>query len=314
MNLDYIDQDVAYLLGLIIARGEFHVENDVRRLAVSFPYRSDAVAALPGSLLKTQSRETAIRLGIDDVRKRVEELLETQLSVEKTKHLLTMKAVFTKQTIGWRDLRFLTANRVNCAEFEVPEVLFQASREIAVEFIKGFADASSDPSPADADSRDRQRPHHRVVLQVQFGNWRLPVQICQLLQTKLDVPVSHILWGHPNLRAPGGGGGWAKETRIRIFAEDFEKIGYYFRFKQDVFKELVDANKVVGFIAGKPCNPKVKKVRNRKERHPDESDARLPAQLAGCHFNGYWQICRKLGCAQGKKSRQIEIFEEPDDE
>ena len=207
VNPDYIDPDVAYLLGLIIARGEFHVENDVRRLVVSFPYRSEIVAALPGSQLKAQSRETAIRLGIDDVRKRIEELLETQLDVVKSQHLVTMKAIFTKQTIGWRDLRFLTANRVNYAEFEVPDILFHLGEEIATEFMKGFADASSDPNPADADSRDRLRPRHRIVLQVQFGNWRLPVQICALLQTKLGVPVSHILWGHPNLRAPAGGVG-----------------------------------------------------------------------------------------------------------
>lgn len=305
LNIDYIDQDVAYLLGLVLARGEFHVEGDTRRLVVMFPYRQVGV---PGSMGGSPDRETAIRLGLDDIRNRVQELLETTVNVEPGEHVVTLKAVFTRNTIGWRDLRYLTGNRRHYSEFELPGFVYDLDREIQVELMRGFADASSDPNPADSDQAGR----NRVVLQVQFGNWCLPVQLCKLLQTSLGIPVSHILWGHPNLRAPGGGGGWAKETRIRIYAEDFEPLGYYFRYKQEVFHELVRQNKSGRIAGGKFCNPKGKRIRqgSSKPRHAEERDKRLPPQLRGCHIDAYYQICKKLGCTQGKKPPQLEIFED----
>ena len=305
-NLDYLDPDVAYLLGMILARGEFHVDGDIRRLVITFPYRSTTVA---GSTEK-QDRETAIRLGLDEIRDRVQELLETTVQVDRGDHEVTLRVVFPRHTIGWRDLRYLTGNRANYTEFELLDFLYDVDRDIQVELLRGFADAASEPSPADRNQAGR----HRVVLQVQFGNWRLPIQLCRLLQTRLGVPVSHILWGHPNLRAPDGGSGWTKETRIRIWVDDFRAIGYYFKYKQDVFEELVRENERPGGSTGKPCNPKAKRIERarRKPPHLDEADPRLPPVLCGHHFDGYFQICQAMGCRQGRKPPQLEIFDDDD--
>ena len=115
MNLDYIDPDVAYLLGLILARGEFQVEGDTRRLIVMFPYRQ---TSLPGAVPGSHDRETAIRLGLDKIRNRIQELLESTVSIERGEHVVTLKAVFTRNTIGWRDLRYLTGGKVHYTQFE----------------------------------------------------------------------------------------------------------------------------------------------------------------------------------------------------
>lgn len=307
VNLDYVDPDVAYLWGLILARGEFLVEGDTRRLVITFPYRQ---AVVPGALAHSPDRETAIRLGLDDIRRRIQELLESAVEVNRHGHHVTLGAVFTRNTIGWRDIRYLTGNRNHYTQFELPEFAINLDREIMVELMRGFADAASDPSPADADRAGR----HRVVLQFQFGNWRLPIQICQVLQQGLGIPVSHILWGHPNMRSPRAKGGWAKETRMRIYAEAFELVGYYFRYKQDVFEELLRQNKETGDHINRPCNPKAKTVapRGRKPQHHDEKDERLPPGIRGRHFDAYFKICKRLGCLQGKKSPQREIFTDED--
>jgi hypothetical protein len=238
--------------------------------------------------------------------------LETTVNIERAEHSVTLKAVFTRNTIGWRDLRYLTGGKNHYTEFQLPDFAFDLDQGMVVELMRGFADATSDPNPADHDQGGRQR----VVLQVQFGNWKLPLQICRLLQCNLNVPVSHILWGHPNLRAPESRGNWAKETRIRIYAEDFEPVGYYFRNKQEVFLELLRLNRQLARMGGKKCNPKIKRVRGdaRKPRHRDEKDPRLPAELHGRHVDAYFQICRRLGCSQGKKSPQLEIFSDDDPE
>jgi len=306
-KVDYLDADVAYLWGLVSGRGEFQDEGDTRRLIVTFPYR---LAELPGIRTGAPDRESAIRLGLDEIRTRIQELLESTVEVNRGKHQVTLKAVFTRKTIGWRDLRYLTGNRNHYTEFELPDFAHELDREILLEFMRGFADATSDPNPADHDQAGR----HRVVLQVQFGNWRLPIQICSLLQTCLNVPVSHILWGHPNLRSPGASSNWAKETRIRVFAEDFEPVGYYFRYKQQTFQELLRENRGSRSAGGRKCNPKAKRLRRgaRKPRHSDECDSRLPPALRGHHFNAYYQICKKIGCKQGKPSPQLEIFGDED--
>jgi len=303
-NLDYIDTDVAYLVGMIVARGSFHQDGDVRRLVIQFPYRHEAMTPIPGSQINNIDRETALRLSLDGIRARISELLEVDLRVERKAHEVSLYAVFPRETIGWRDLRFITGGKSNYLEFEVPDVIFNSDSTIQKEFVRGIADTSCEPSYSDLYIDQRQR----IVIQVQFGNWILPIQLCKLLQEHLCVPVSNILWGHPNLRAPGGGSGWAKETRIRIFAEGFEPIGFYFEYKQKLFREMVKFNKDRGYPPPKVCNPKTKKIRGRKSHHEDENSERLPEALRGKHFNSYYKICTALGCKQGKKGPQKELF------
>ena len=304
INLDYIDPDVAYLVGMIVARGSFYQDGDVRRLVIQFPYRLDAMTPVPNSKINID-KESALRLSLDEVRTRIAELLESNLDIQRKSHEVSLSAVFTKETIGWRDLKYITGDKSNYHEFEVPEVIFDSDPDIQKEFIRGIVDTSSDPSYADRAQGERQR----IVIQIQFGNWKLPVQICRLLQEYLNVPVSNILWGHPNLRAPSGGSSWAKETRIRIFAEAFEHIGFNFAYKQRLFEELVKFNHERSYSAPKTCNPKTKKLRGRKQRHKDENSERLPEYLRGKHFNCYYKICQALGCKQGKKGPQKEFFE-----
>jgi len=302
-NFDYIDTDVAYLVGMIIARGSFHQDGDVRRLIIQFPYRLDSMTPVPGSEID-MDRETALRLSLDGIRNRISELLEVDLRVERKAHEVSLYAVFPRETISWRDLRFITGGKSSYHEFEVPEIIFDSDSDVQKEFLRGIADTSCEPSYADRDQSERQR----IVIQVQFGNWILPVQLCKLLQEQMDVPVSNILWGHPNLRAPSGGSGWAKETRIRIFAEAFEPIGFYFEYKQRIFEEMVRFNRDRGDPRPKLCNPKTKKLRERKPRHKDEGSESLTECLQGKHFNSYYKICRALGCKQGKKGPQRELF------
>jgi intein/homing endonuclease len=302
-NVDYIDTDVAYLVGMIVARGSFHQDGDVRRLVIQFPYRHDAMTPLPDSQIEID-RETALRLSLDSIRARISELLEVNLRVVRKAHEVSLFAVFPRETIGWRDLRFITGAKSNYLEFDVPQIIFDSDSDIQKEFLRGIADTSCEPSYADRYHGERQR----IVIQVQFGNWVLPIQLCKLLQEYLNIPVSNILWGHPNLRTPSGGSGWTKETRIRIFAEAFEPIGFYFEYKQRIFEEMVRFNKERGDQRPRVCNPKTKKLRGRKRGHEDECSERLPECLRGKHFNSYYKICRALGCKQGKKGPQRELF------
>lgn len=312
---DYMDNDVAYLLGMIMVRGTFHIEQDVRRLLIHFPYQLMEVKGLPDSKLKF-NQETGIRLSLEDARRRINELLEVNVDIERASNEVTLKATFTKNTMSWRNLRLLCNNKSSYSEFVIPDVMFDMPEDIQKEFIRGIADAAASPSYSDRDQIGLQR----IVIQFQNPNWILPTQACKLLQECLGVNVQHVLWGHPNIRTPGkneekpsgkSGESWAKEHRLRIYAEDFALIGFNFKYKQKILEELVKYNLKNRKYDTKPCNPKIKKLRgDRKPKHHDEKSRRLPECLRGKHFDAYFQVCQDLGCLQGEAGPQMEIFEE----
>ena len=129
---DYLDNDVAYLLGMILIRGTFHVEGDIRRLIIQFPYKKAELKAISGD--KTEKRENSIKLSLEDTRNRIQELLEVDLQTKTYPHEVQLVAVFTRNTMSWRNLRTLLGHKSSYAEFEVPDVLFEAPEDIQKEF------------------------------------------------------------------------------------------------------------------------------------------------------------------------------------
>lgn len=302
---DYIDGDVAYILGMVMVRGEFQEYNSLKTLLINFPYQLMKIQGLPGGDLEF-NQENEIKLSLGNVRNKLEELLGTTVSLEAASNIITLKANFFHDTVAWRDLKLLTDNKTDYREFEVPNVIFNAPIEIQKEFIRGIADASSSPSYADRDQVGKQR----IVIQFANQNWVLPIQVCKLLQKDLNVNVQHILWGHPNVRSPNEeGSNWAKEHRMRIYAEEFAKIGFNFKYKQDILDEFISFN---SNHQTKKCNPCAKNIRNQKPSHADEISDKLPVIIRGKHFDAAFKICLALGCDQCVKEESL--FEEENTE
>lgn len=289
--IDYLDADVAYLLGLITARGTFYLQGDVRRLLIDFPHKLLKANPPPGLGLDFDVQKET-RLALDDVRRRVNELLEVNVEINRMRHNVQLVAVFTKNTMAWRNLRALFRNRSSYKKFAIPSVIFEAPHTWQKEFVRGYADAAATPSHADRDWTEIQR----IVLQVQHENWYLPIQLCKLLQVDLGTGVENILYGHPNLR---GAKNWAKEHRIRIYAENFKPIGFYFSYKQQILEAMIEWNRKRSSATHLGCNPFTKTPGKPKAKRKDERHPTLPTCLRGRHFNAYFQICQALGCTQG---------------
>lgn len=88
---------------------------------------------------------------------------------------------------------------------------------------------------------------------------------------------------------------WAKEHQMKIFAEDFQKIGFYISHKEEALIELAESNKENFSDIISLCDGKTNKVKS-KPIHPDENDADLPDEIRGKHFDGYKEICKCLNC------------------
>ncbi|GIV07054.1 MAG: hypothetical protein KatS3mg017_0256 [Fimbriimonadales bacterium] len=209
----------------------------------------------------------------------------------------------------WRNLRLILGEASHFGSFQVPEVIraMDTPEDYLREFIRGFADVAGNIRPANryVDGRNRVRLD---VLNYK-NNWQLPVQLCYLLQERLEIPVQLITWGHPNLNRD------FREHQINVFASPFLKIGFTFRHKQKVLEELAaQDNQNFPQVAYSFC-PGERRLSRPKPENERENDAdRLPPEIVGKHFDAYWQICRALGCPRRPAASEQALLEEVSDD
>ncbi len=300
-NQDYMDEDVAYLLGLILVRGTLTEDKDIKRLAIEFPYKSLEAKGISTSY----NQKSALQLSANSIRDRINELLGVDLKVENMSGSVVLSAVFTKNTLAWRNLKLLLGDKSSYSEFELNPIFYEFEISIKKELVRGIADATGFIRPS-----NEYYGRHRIYLEINNANWYLPIQICKLLQ-EMGVGVQLIQWGHPNMREPGKTdvdaekSSWAREHQIKIFAEEFESVGFYSPHKQKILEEFAEYNKNMFKKKHEECNPLEKGIREPKPKHPCENHLKIPTEIRGRHFDGYWQICQGLGCMQGKPSQQI---------
>lgn len=293
-NLDYIDPDVAYFLGLLVARGEISQTGSVRRITIEFPFKNLEVEGIR----KSFNQKNQLIVGLQPTVQRIGELTESNVRQDQTEHSVILTVESLKDTMFWRNIRMHIKGKTSYYEFEIPEQVFQADVTVKKEFLRGYADVAGTARASNVDRVGR----HRVYLDILNPNWYLPTRLCHLIQDHLGVPVQTITYGHPNLRDPEGKeykagrpDAWAREHQIKIYCENFTKIGFYMHHKQEILEELADHNKKK--FKSRPnfcCPPKEKG--SEKFKHPGEKSDKLPKELRGKHFRSYWMICAALGC------------------
>lgn len=297
----FLDPDMAYLLGLIVGRGTIREISGKRQLIIEYPFRN----LVAKGITKSFDAKDKILLSLDETINRLGELMEIMPRKVSSENSVSIVVESNKYGILWRNIDRLLLNKTSFREMEVPEILFTSSEDIKKEFLRGVADVTGSIGTGGRDQVGR----HRVYISVLNDNWKLPIQICRLLQEDpLNIPVNTIDWGHPNIRNGnlkdydrGATQVWAREHQLKVYAEYFEKVGFRIIHKNEILKELADENrKNFPKRKTKKCNPLTKKLKDRKT-HPEESSNKLPPELKGKHCDTYWQVCLELGCKQGKK-------------
>jgi len=286
---DYIDADVAYLAGLIIARGTISEGNGIRQLTIEFPFSSLEAQGIE----QVFNQETYIRLGLNDIRERLLELLATDISLVRKDGGVDFVIRFMRNSMIWRNILLLADGATHYTHFHVPAVLLDPAlpRDWKREFVRGYADTAGNIRHANRYIDER----HRVRLDVlnYRTNWETPVQICRLLQEHLDIPVQLITWGHPNL------GRGFREHQINVFATPFLPIGFSFEHKQQILQEFARWDNEHFPEATYDACPGIRSVRRNKANDPTEHNAdKLDPRLVDHHFDAYWQICKALGCTR----------------
>lgn len=296
MQVDYLDADVAYLVGMITGRGVLVDDGSRFIITINFPFVNPELegynqfASFVTSIVQTVLPRLKALLG---------ETLDISTSPQES---VTFRAEFPSTHIVVRNLKLILENHLDYREFVVPTVIRECRDvEIVREFIRGFADVAGNIRRSNRDWAGV----HRVYLDVLNENWTLPVQLCYLLQEKLRVPVANILWGHPNLRDPHANTTQSspfREHQIRIYAHHFLQVGFYMEHKQAVLEALANENRMNSKDSVGSFCPGHRRPEKPKAQHPLENDPRLPRQVRGKHFDSYWQICATCGCQYAKKA------------
>ena len=82
---------------------------------------------------------------------------------------------------------------------------------------------------------------------------------------------------------------------MKIYAEDFQSVGFYISHKNEALSELAQYNLDNFDRRQSLCNGLSKRVVTKAD-HPHESHDKLPTAIAGKHFNGFKEICKCLSC------------------
>jgi len=282
--MNYLDADWAYFVGMVVARGTLSESAGVRQITINFPHSS--LEARGGNVRIDQ--ETSIRLGLNEIRLRLSDLLDTEVETRGAEGTIDLVVRFMHNALPWRMLLRVTEGQQSFRGFQVPSVFLDSDtpEDLKREFIRGFADVAGNIRHANRYVDKRNRVRLDVLNSPQ--NWRVPVDLCLVLQDGLGVPVQNVTWGHPNMNRG------FREHQINVFAIPFLQIGFSFEHKQRVLEELAAADRhLSGDYNGCPGR---RQVRGAKEPDPDENSDRLPTALQGQHFDSYWQICKALGC------------------
>jgi len=281
---NFLTPDISYLLGLITGRGEIQYNVDIKKIIIDFEYKTLESKAIT----KVFDQKLHIQTSLDIVIFRLQKM---GISVQKIPgNKISIVLSWQEEDIAWLFIKYLiNGTHFSYHDFQIPTPIFETTETNKKEFLRGIADVTGFVRKSNVDQSGR----HRVYIEISNRNWFLPPQICHLLQS-LGVSVQFIGYGHPNIRG-GNGTSWAKEHQMKIYAEDFENIGFYISHKNEALEELAEYNKTNFQKKQLLCTGLTNRGKIKSE-HPHENHEKLPTEINGQHFNNFREICKCLGC------------------
>lgn len=292
---------MAYLLGMIVGNGEISRDNFNTTISISIPHKIQYT-------FDKKNIPIYVKASITDIRSILEPVIGSQMQQIQNKSQTNL--YFSKPNSDYlvTEIIKLCGNERSCTTMRIPQYFFdEASFDEIKSFLRGIADVTG--YIRNSNCAFYKNDQHRVYIEIP-QNWYLVVDICNLLK-KIDVPVQSIDWGHPNMRDPKLGdykkgkiSVWKREHQIKIFANEFVKIGFnvihkneglmeYARRLENTFCKLHPGHSVLEKthryyweITGR------KKI---KPIHPCENDESIPLEIRGKHYNNWREIAYDLG-------------------
>lgn len=292
-----MNNEMAYMLGMICGNGE------IRRGATQTTISID----IPHKKLETESFRDVrvyVKASIADIRSIIEPLMGTNLEFiqNQTATILSFRKANNEYIM--REILRYVGSASSHENIRINTEMFKFSRDEILQFLRGFSDVTGYVRRS---NYFFEKHMHRVYLEVPH-NWELVADVCNLLKN-VDVPVQTIDWAHPNIRdgnltkyKQGFPNFWKKEHQIKIWANEFEAVGFAVihkkealdEFAKELMKGIEKTGKDVSNITHK-FYWEGRTTNKSKPPHPGENDDFIPASIRGKHYNSWKEIARDLG-------------------
>ena len=309
--------ELAYLLGMIAGKGTIIRDNQKTEITIEISHKNITCEGM--------DTELSIKASLDGIRNNLEPLIGTRISSARTKSKTFIKFFKDNEDFLIREINRYFCKFNSHKDFRIPKDIYDAPSDIKKEFMIGLADVTG--YIRSSNKAYGISYNHRVYIEIPV-NWFLVADIGNLL-FDIDVPIQTIDWGHPNMRDPnlkdynsGRENTWFREHQIKIFADEFEKIGFRIIHKAKALRKLAEINrlewdknhyakinstfsenkkekyrKMIGHIEI-PHHKfywEVKKMNRPKPLHPMENSNKIPSEIRGMHFDSWKEISNKLG-------------------
>jgi hypothetical protein len=330
-----INNQIAYLLGLITGRG--HIFKESKFVAIEFSHANEFAEGIAHchicGWLATQKKGTDGDLtcknpncGSDVLANRKKKYNQPQSTVDSlnnniipflsgeieakydisgNKSMTLLVVDFSKNVTLFDEIVKHFEPDTSFDSFHIPSIVKFANSNCKIEFVNGLLDTSGFPSPGGWLNRDGENGHGRMRAYFQIvRNWYLPVEIDNFLRKEFNVPIHTIDWGHPNIRDGNledyfntRSTSWSREHQLKFFPEYFSQFTFRISSKKMLFDELLNHNLKTGFNERDDWFPPSKFGEGKvKANHPGENDSRIP-EPARKHFDAFWQINFAMGCS-----------------
>ena len=236
-----------YLEGLITGKGTIFQSRKV--IQIDFDYGRYKEGLIRGENVALD-QDICIPNGVQQVKASLEKCfsnlrLGSQISLARRGYSYTMTIDLEKSSefYEWIVQQF---SGTDFKSFNVPEhVMISNQEELLRSYIRGFTDATG---LITSTGRAGPSGRYRVFIRFYPPNTSLPIQICEIIQKKLQVPVSGIHW-HDGIR----------EYQMRVYAEDFQEIGFGMDWKNEILEDCAAFNADFAsgqsnFCSGDPSN------------------------------------------------------------
>jgi hypothetical protein len=290
-----VNPEISYLMGGIFAKGQINRSHDLTKVIMELPHKSlringkDPRLYVDASLLRIQQR--------------IQPVVGNLFNITSGSHSHIISFSKSSRDFLIDTINYYVGNFSSFKDFRIHSEIFKWEERFKIEFLRGFSDFTGHVRSSDKAFKKKTEPGgHRVYLEVP-ENWFLVVDICNLLAS-IDVPVQQIDWAHPNFRDPamkkyneGNRYFWKKEHQIKIYDEEFLKIGFNIQHKDENLQRLAKEN--LESEGGEYKHHKFywDNIIRKKNRpvHPMESDISLPFQIRGMHFSSWTEVAELLG-------------------
>jgi len=299
-----LNTDIAYLLGMIVGKGQIIRGNRDTEIVIDIPHKN--------LMIEGENTQQSVKSSLLDIVGRLKTLVGTNMEWDTSRPNIAHLS-FSKPNGDYliRTINTYLKNHVSWRDVAIPTEIFLATKDIKLEFLRGIADVTAHIRKSNV----AWKPYdNRVYVEI-MDNWDLCIDIANLLK-ELDIPIQTIRFGHPNIVDPylkkyneGKKEFWNKEHQIKIWAEEFEKIGFNIDHKNKLLKKFAKLNRDIWKEASntskkykdKPISDihhkfywEIKKNNRKKPKHPEEKSTKLPLKVRK-HFDNWKEISKELG-------------------